>query len=288
MANKRGRKPKNNKSSVKIDNKLNEKLNNYSGLTGLTKTGIVNNLLNDFFKNKIVTNTYIKPPNLFYFNLKELMKDKTIKANDIEPIKELEHNYIIKAIPNNLDTFNKNYNSYCFNNNKNIHRGLLFWPKIIINNDEDLWLKEFIKDVKYFIFIFDYNNIKNNLNIGLIDLKDLDLYLNIENKEIIKNYAKEKKLFEKVLFKPFFDNEYKIQCFSLYMANDKILCPFSQFKKENDYINMNKKAFKELQFIINEIETETKANNKNNEFDIYKYDFTTAIFNNKYSLNNLI
>ena len=52
MANKRGRKPTNNKSSVKIDNQLNDKLNNYCAVTGSTKTDIVNNLLRDFTKGK--------------------------------------------------------------------------------------------------------------------------------------------------------------------------------------------------------------------------------------------
>lgn len=275
MANKRGRKPKNNKSSVKIDNKLNEKLNNYSGLTGSTKVDIVNSLLRDFFKNKIVTNTYIKPPNLFYFNMKEL-NNKTTEATAIKPIKELESNYIIKKIPNNLDTFNKKYNSYCYENNKNIHRGLLFYPNIIFNQDSLT-----IEIINYLNFIFDYNRQENKLNIGLIDFKDLNLYLGSNQQYIIKNYENEKAIFEKILFNN--DKYNYINGFNLVLLNySDIITPFNEFKSINDYIATNKHIYEKLKDLI-KIDAPPQK-----EFNKYNYDFTTAIFNNKYSLNNLI
>lgn len=282
MANKRGRKPTNNKSSVKIDNKLNEKLNNYSGLTGSTKTDIVNTLLNDFFKNKIVSNDYITPPNLFYFNMKEL-NNKVTEATEIKPIKELENNYIIKKIPNNLDNFNKKYNSYCYENNKNIHRGILFYPNIVINNDLETWQTDIIKDINYLIFIFDYNAIENKLNIGLINFKDLNLYLDVSQQYIIKNYENERAIFEKILFNNPIEYEY-INCFNLIMCCDNVITPFNSFKNMNDHIIANKKRFENLNIIINDLDKKEIKKERN----IYNYDFTKAIFNNKYSLNNLI
>ena len=146
------------------------------------------------------------------------------------------------------------------------------------------WPTEIIKSVDYLNFIFDYNSQENKLNVGLIDFKDLNLYLDVNQQYIIKNYENEMAIYEKILFNK--DIENNINCFSLLFNSDSVITPFNNFKHMNDYIIKNKKRYEKLKIIVEDVNKNDGQQKK--EFNKYNYDFTKAIFNNKYSLNNLI
>lgn len=143
---------------------------------------------------------------------------------------------------------------------------------------------EIIKSVDYLNFIFDYNSQLNKLNVGLIDFKDLNLYLDVNQQYIIKNYENERAIHEKILFNR--DIENNINCFSLLFNSDSVITSFNNFKHMNDHIIKNKKRYEKLKIIVEDVNKNDGQQKK--EFNKYNYDFTTAIFNNKYSLNNLI
>lgn len=155
---------------------------------------IVNKLLEDFFKNKIVSNDYIMLDKPFYFNMNDLKENKEIKATQKQPLTDKENIYIINKIPNNLDSFNKEFKSYCFDDIKGNHRGIFIKPNIILDNKGNYTSK-----VNYLITIYDYDIINNSLKIGLLENKHLDLYLPIDKRKYYYYYSKEHDRFISIL-----------------------------------------------------------------------------------------
>lgn len=255
MANKRGRKPTNNKSSVKIDNQLNDKLNNYCAVTGSTKTDIVNNLLRGFFNNKIVSNDYITLDKPFYFNMNDLKENKEIKATQKQPLTDKENIYIINKIPNNLDSFNKEFKSYCFDDIKCNHRGIFIKPNIMFDNKGN-----YNGQINYLITAYDYDVINNSLTIGLLENKHLDLYLTIEKRKYYYIYSKEKSILKNMLETL---NNNQVIIISRSINKTDILKPYTD--------NYKKQLLKQL----NKAPINKKTIN---------YSFNNAIFNNGLSI----
>ena len=144
--------------NIRLPQRLIDKYNAYSELTGNTTTNIINNILNEFIKDKVVMNDYLDniagitvkiPVNIeqkneltlndetdYYFNL---TSEKTIKEHiiDVEKYDSLAELFEIKKIPNNLDIYINN--SYAANkknlliNSKSIHSGieLFVYPNIV-------------------------------------------------------------------------------------------------------------------------------------------------------------
>lgn len=151
---------------------------------------IINELLETFFKNKIVSNDYIKLDKPFYFNKNDLIKNKNVSCITNKPNQQFNNYITVSTIPNNLDTFNKKFNSYCFNNTFKYHKGILLYPY----TDKTT--------IKFYYLLFEYceNDILNIylLNdyelINIIDLEnDKKLYRDFINKkkDIIKQHEKD-------------------------------------------------------------------------------------------------
>lgn len=151
---------------------------------------IINELLETFFKNKIVSNDYIKLDKPFYFNKNDLIKNKNVSCITNKPNQQFNNYITVSTIPNNLDTFNKKFNSYCFNNTYKYHKGILLYPY----TDKTT--------IKFYYLLFEYceNDILNIylLNdyelINIIDLEnDKKLYQDFINKkkDIIKQHEKD-------------------------------------------------------------------------------------------------
>ena len=228
----------------------------------ITRGEIIHHALKNVFQNKILINDYITLDKPFYFNMNDLINNKSVEASQDIPIKDLENTYIINKIPNNLDSFNKDYETYCFNNQLNSHRGILFNYK----HKFSLEFKNeftFTDNMECLILIFDYKlksdyiiKSKTTLNIAVIDYNSLDLYLPKDG-NIINNYNYELEYLNYILT----DSDINIsKRHNIFNSNDKILKPFYK----------------------------TKNNLKSIEKDNINYDFTKAVFNPEYSLNKLL
>lgn len=95
-----------------IDENLVNKTRRYKELTGTTTVELVEKLLSEFFKEIKLTNDYINIDEIYYFNFKKLLKDGKVKATKNKLSQDLKETYIVKKIPNNLDKFDKNNNTF--------------------------------------------------------------------------------------------------------------------------------------------------------------------------------
>lgn len=142
---------------------------------------IINELLETFFKNKIVSNDYIKLDKPFYFNKNDLIKNKNVSCITNKPNQQFNNYITVSRIPNNLDTFNKKFNSYCFNNTYKYHKGILLYPY----TDKTT--------IKFYYLLFEYceNDI---LNIYLLNDYELINIIDLENdKKLYQDFINKKK-----------------------------------------------------------------------------------------------
>ena len=142
---------------------------------------IINELLETFFKNKIVSNDYIKLDKPFYFNKNDLIQNKNVSCITNKPNQQFNNYITVSRIPNNLDTFNKKFNSYCFNNTYKYHKGILLYPY----TDKTT--------IKFYYLLFEYceNDI---LNIYLLNDYELINIIDLENdKKLYKDFINKKK-----------------------------------------------------------------------------------------------
>lgn len=178
---------------IKIKPDLLIKLNNYiQTINKARKEGkpkrnntsqklIINELLETFFKNKIVSNDYIKLDKPFYFNKNDLIKNKNVSCITNKPNQQFNNYITVSRIPNNLDTFNKKFNSYCFNNTYKYHKGILLYPY----TDKTT--------IKFYYLLFEYceNDI---LNIYLLNDYELINIIDLENdKKLYQDFLNKKK-----------------------------------------------------------------------------------------------
>ena len=157
------------KSFGNFEADLVNKVSSYCTLIDMDRTKYISSLIEKDLENKVIDNDFIQLENYFYFNWEELLEKKTVKATNIEPVCNLEEHYVVKKIPNNLDKFNTQYNSFCYGNNPNIHRGFYFYPKPK-KSDKGL-------EILVYIMAFDYDVRNDFLEISLVDNPtDLTLY----------------------------------------------------------------------------------------------------------------
>ena len=159
----------------KVKRELVEKANLYKELTGTSRVKLVESLLTDFFKDKILTNDFIELPKPYYFNLPELVANNYVKATSDKPIKELEYSYILFNVPNNLDSYNAEIGSYCFEDNPDLHRGY------------------YISSEFKFDFVFSYNSKTEELEIATSN--DRDIYFSSDQKEEKEKLDSEKEIY---------------------------------------------------------------------------------------------
>ena len=152
----------------KIEEELIEKTKVYKKLTGTSTVELVETLLTDFFKDKVLDNDFIDLPKPYYFNMMELKEEGIVKATTIKPIKDLEKTFVLFNVPNNLDSFNAEANSYCYEDNIHLHRGYYV-------------ASEFSEFNVKLELVFSYNTSSEELEIAISN--DRDLYFSLEQKE---------------------------------------------------------------------------------------------------------
>lgn len=151
------------------------KLSSYCSLIGIDRTKFISEVLSERLEGLIVTNDFITLEKPFYINWQELEEKRIVKATVEKPIQDLEETVVVKKVPNNLDLFNEDFSSYCYEDNSKLHRGLFIYPKPVFI-ESTLTLKE----VLVFILYFNYNIEANELDVSLVDFNKLNLYINLE------------------------------------------------------------------------------------------------------------
>ena len=152
----------------KVTPTLNKSLVDYAKLIGITKIDLLEELIYKELEGRVLTKGFIIPEKPFYFNLEELLTEGTVKASINKPSTDFNKYYTVKKIANNLDSKNSNFRTYCYNDNKALHKGIFIYYI-------------FSREAKPVPLVMDYNIESNELTISLIKLSDLTLL--IENEE---------------------------------------------------------------------------------------------------------
>ncbi len=168
--------------SVKIDESLHNQLKQYCSLPNTPKIKeVVETLIRNFIADKTLSNDFILLENPFYLNTTSLLQDKHFNCvKKLELVGDLNNCFIIKKIPNNLDTWNDIYQTYCFEE-KRTHKGVLPYLALLDRNGDE--------EIKLIYHIFYYNDASDDLQISIIGKKDLLKILSpFDDKELIESF----------------------------------------------------------------------------------------------------
>ena len=186
---------------VGITPELKDKVNKFCSVKGNTKNKLINDLLTEFFNNKIVSNDFIKLDTPYYFNIKELLSKKNVNATTTKPTSKFNEHIKIVNVPNNLDSYNKNYNSYCYGT-PNQHKGILI--NCLLNETHENFFIHYL-GFEFIINDPDFNKItgkQNTLKISLINESELLNYLDMDkHKELLKQLKDKEKEFKEAIHK---------------------------------------------------------------------------------------
>lgn len=230
-----------------IDKNLVDKSKRYKELTGTTTVELVEKLLEEFFKKVKLTNDYINIDEIYYFNFKKLLKYGEVKATKNKLSEDLKETYIVKKIPNNLDKFDKNNNTFCYNEIPEKHLGIYSY--------NSFKLKSKFKDTELhqYYMLFEYNEKTEELNIKLIDIKDIELLVDINS---ISDFLKDLKEFNNI-----FINE--LERIRQMPESDKLLHDFGKplFEFDNPLVYMGSTTVIESYINAKKIATDVYSTN---------------------------
>jgi len=141
----------------------------------ISKIELIRNFFTELLADKVLTNDYIDLGTSYYYNLEDLRTNSEIIAST-EFISEPEHQVKIEKIPNNLDSWSIEKNTYCYNNNPEEHKGInitvLYYP-----SEEDLL------EVNYIV----YKLTGTELKVGLVKPEFIGILLDKpEEHELLK------------------------------------------------------------------------------------------------------
>lgn len=155
----------------KVTPSLNKKLVDYCKLIGVKKIDLLEELINKELEGKVLTKDFIVPEKPFYFNMEKLLEEGTVKASTDKPSTDFKSYYTVKKIPHNLDSKNKEFKTYCYNDSQYLHKGLYIYYITYGTGTEPMAL------------VFDYYTYEakyEELVISKIDLTDLKLLIETE------------------------------------------------------------------------------------------------------------
>lgn len=236
----------------KLETDLVNKLSSYATLINKDRLKIVTELIEEKLEGKILDNNFIVPDNPFYFNFEELLEKNTVMATTEKPSSDLYKQLIIKRIPNNLDTFKEGIDSYCYDNNPKLHRGIIdFSYKKIVKHEKEVGYdseKEKVKTitinkaiVESVFLIFNYDVLNEEepiLKISLIDYNELpvlfDDYKTSDLYNELKRFYKDS-VHDKVML--------LTNCFLWKYNNNDVINAFHLEKDKDNIFNVLKVAF---------------------------------------------
>ena len=211
------------------------KLSSYCSLIGIDRTKYISEVLSEKLEGLILTKDFIEIPKPFYFNWPELEEKGIVKATTEEPIQDLDKCYLVKKVPNNFDSFNKEFKTYCFKDNEKLHRGIYFYPKPVF------YASSFdFRELLVYPLYFNYNIEDNSLDISLIKINELDSYINFKE-------MAEEDIFSDIKYylNNLIDNEGNLN-FKTWSSVFNIIEAYSSVKSIEDSIATNTGIFKEV------------------------------------------
>lgn len=213
---------------IKVNPKLKRDLTTYTKLIKSSNSNLIRELIKKELQGKILTNEYITLAKPLYFNWSDFTYAGKITATKIKPSIYLTTMFKVLKIPNNLDTYNKEFKTYCYDDNINLHRGMFIYRDIYKQGKE-------IKAKSNYLF-FEYDTSTNNLGIHLLNLEDMPKNRVWLNKENIKFNMELKKL-----------NGYT-GLFNLKKELNKVICLFNDclFFKDDKFKDNDKIIFDNL------------------------------------------
>ena len=174
-----------------VEPEFNEKLVEYSKLIGISKTDLIEELFYKETEDKVLNNEFIAIDVPYFINFVELLNNGTVKATTKRPTKDLEQVVIIKRIINNLDSFNKEFRTFCSNNNPEEHLGIYSYNKFVFNEVK-------VKDSNLFQYylLFKYNSGTEELVIELTSVEDVIYLVDVDKtSEVISELVEFNKVF---------------------------------------------------------------------------------------------
>lgn len=196
MAENKKNKQKKKMQLGRLESSLVEDLDKYSKLKGTNRTAMLRNLIKKELKGKILSSDGVLFSKSFYFNMEALLKDLHVEALTENPLSDSEimssevgEKYIkINGIPNNLDSWNDEYDTFC--SGYGVHKGIKsFIIEYPVLNPESGHTQYNIGLIHLFFKYefkggFIYASEKEvTLNINLIPWKNLYLLLKKHNEK---------------------------------------------------------------------------------------------------------
>lgn len=179
----------------KVEAELNEKILQYSNLIGLSKVDLIEELFYKEIEGKILTNTSFILEEVFYIDFVELLDKGEVKATKKRPNKNLNNISIIKRIVNNLDVFDKEKRTFCYNGVAEEHLGVYSYNKFILNVVKPKQVNLF----QYYL-LFEYNSGTEELIIRVTNPEDIIYYFDVAKVDgIISELNKFNKHFTKAV-----------------------------------------------------------------------------------------
>ena len=172
-----------------------DKVHKYMEISNISKTKFFDELLEEFFNNKILERGFLELEMPYYVNTDELVKKRAVNATTEKPASNLKNQIIIFKVPTNLDSWNSRYGTFC-SEYPNHHEGIK--PIVALFSQEDGM--ETIK-ILYHVFKFTYphgDEIKEtSLEISILSPDEVEIFLNQYPEEIVEDLLIEFKQFEK-------------------------------------------------------------------------------------------
>lgn len=223
------------------------KLNRYCNLSGVNRIKFVTDLIEKELSTKVLFNDFIELEEPYYC----MLETDIVFGSKINPVRDFheldlydeydedltEYVYLIKRISNNLDVWSNEYNTYCYNNNPDLHKGVYIFIDASINSES----------VRRIPIIFIYNSSTKKLELesvpSFIALKN-KLNLNVSYHDFLVDLEHDSKRIEHEIFTYHYDEGIRILNdvnYDLYFKTFEVISPYvaENGLKEDLYIDFN-------------------------------------------------
>lgn len=220
------------------------KLNKYCSLSGINRITFVSDLIEKELSAKVLEKEFIELEEPYYFLTDEglnILDGKIEAVNDFNKLNLYDeydldlsiYAYIVKKIPNNLDSWSKEYNTYCFNNNPDLHKGVYIYVDVSIKHEA----------VNRIPIIFTYNASTNELELETVpswtSLKN-KLNLPVNAHDFLVDLEHNSKAIEHDVFSYAEEGTMLVDVdFELYYKTFEVIIPYTAEKELQDYLYLN-------------------------------------------------
>ena len=206
-----------------------DKVHKYMEMSNISKTKFFDELLEEFFNNKVLEKGFLELEMPYYANTSDLIKKRVVNATTEKPTSNLKNQMIIFKVPTNLDSWSTKYNTFC-SEHPNHHQGIR--PIVALFPHEDG-----IENIKILYHVFKitypYEGIKEtSLEISILSPDEIEIFLNQYPEEIVEDLLIEFKQLEKEVSE---DLALGLTAFEVFknIITRKIEYPFDLFEKND-------------------------------------------------------